>query len=138
MAKRKRSFINGLLASTFVPLISFWLLFACYIIFAGVNDETGSVQGNLDFYVSLIAIIGGPALLGINSILKAWEAETQATHAALPSKFEAELAIAHALQAHTLEMQKSQKAHEHELELRHQAHQFDLEAHKAKTGSKGK
>jgi hypothetical protein len=33
---------------------------------------------NLDFYIALIAIIGGPALLFINSILEAWKSEQTA------------------------------------------------------------
>ena len=55
-----------------VPLILVWLISATYVIYTGVNDETGFVQQNLDFYT---AIIGGPALLFINSILELWKAE---------------------------------------------------------------
>ena len=58
-----------------VPLILSWLTVSVYVIWSGVNDSTGLVQSNLDFYTALIAIVGGPALLFINSILEAWKTE---------------------------------------------------------------
>ena len=58
-----------------IPLILSWLAISVYVIWSGVNDETGFVQANLDFYTALIAIVGGPALLFINSILEAWKTE---------------------------------------------------------------
>ena len=78
MVERKRSFNDMMMTFVAVPLVISWLGFACYVIYKGLNDDTGAVQDNLDFYVALIAIIGGPALLFINSILGAWVAEQTA------------------------------------------------------------
>jgi len=72
---RELSFNDILMLFVAVPLILVWLISATYVIYTGVNDETGFVQQNLDFYTALIAIIGGPALLFINSILELWKAE---------------------------------------------------------------
>lgn len=58
-----------------IPLILSWLAISVYVIWSGVEDDTGFVQANLDFYTALIAIVGGPALLFINSILEAWKTE---------------------------------------------------------------
>jgi len=72
---RELSFNDVLMLFVAVPLILVWLISATYVIYTGVNDDTGFVQANLDFYTALIAIIGGPALLFINSILELWKAE---------------------------------------------------------------
>jgi hypothetical protein len=72
---REMSFNDMLMLFVAVPLILVWLSAASYVIYVGVNDSTGFVQQNLDFYTALIAIIGGPALLFINAILELWKAE---------------------------------------------------------------
>jgi hypothetical protein len=58
-----------------VPLILSWLFVSVFVIWSGINDDSGLIQQNLDFYIALIAIVGGPALLFINSILEAWKTE---------------------------------------------------------------
>lgn len=126
IVKRKGSFNNRMMATVFVPLISFWLLFACYIIWAGVNDETGSVQGNLDFYVSLIAIIGGPALLGISAVLRAWELEATAELEIMPEALTAIKNQTSALQTHNLAMEDRQASHALELEKMTLAHDLNM------------
>ena len=129
MSRRKRSFNDKMLAVVFVPLISLWLLFACYIIWSGVNDETGMVQSNLDFYVSLIAIIGGPALLGINSILEAWKSETTAELATLPDRLTGNMGQGDASHKHALAVEKMKIEHNLALETAKQAHELRMEAY---------
>jgi hypothetical protein len=77
---RPLSFNDMLMLFVAIPLILAWLGFACYVIYMGVNDDTGYIQQHLDFYTALIAIIGGPALLFINSILELWKAEQVPEH----------------------------------------------------------
>ena len=72
---RTLSFNDILMLFVAVPLILSWLTVSVYVIWSGVNDTSGLVQSNLDFYTALIAIVGGPALLFINSILEAWKTE---------------------------------------------------------------
>ena len=91
MVRRERSFNDLLMTFVAVPLVVSWLVFACYVIYKGLNDETGFIQQNLDFYVALIAIIGGPALLFINSILEAWKSEQSAQMNALPMRLELDI-----------------------------------------------
>tara|TARA_B100001094_G_C18099585_1_gene754963 strand:- start:200 stop:655 length:456 start_codon:yes stop_codon:yes gene_type:complete len=124
--KRKGSFNNRMMATVFVPLISFWLIFACYIIWAGVNDESGAVQANLDFYVSLIAIIGGPALLGISAVLRAWELEATAELEILPDSLTAINESTQTLQDHNLAMEDRQAAHALDLEKMTLAHELNM------------
>ena len=139
-SKRRGSFNNRMMATVFVPLISFWLIFACYIIWSGVNDETGAVQGNLDFYVSLIAIIGGPALLGISAVLRAWELEATAELEILPDSLTAINESTKALQKHNLAMEDRNIQHQLDLEKMTLAHELEMKAMrtKAELGLEGK
>jgi len=70
------NFNNAIMMMVGVPLILAWLLFACFVIYSGVTDDTGSIQGNLDFFVALIAILGGPALLYIQKAEQAAKLDT--------------------------------------------------------------
>ena len=128
MGRRRRSFNDNMLAIVFVPLISLWLLFACYIIWSGVNDETGIVQENLDFYVSLIAIIGGPALLGISSILEAWKSETSAELNTLPDRLTGNISKDELTHKHGLAVEKMQIEHDLRQASAKQAHELRMEA----------
>ena len=116
MVERKRSFNDKLMTFVAVPLVISWLTFACYVIYKGVNDETGAVQEQLDFYVALIAIIGGPALLFINSILGAWVAEQTAEQNALPTRLELEIEQAKASQSFEMKAQEADQKHKQTME----------------------
>ena len=120
MVERKRSFNDMMMTFVAVPLVISWLGFACYVIYKGLNDDTGAVQDNLDFYVALIAIIGGPALLFINSILGAWVAEQTAEQNALPTRLELDIQQAKADQAFNLSAAKSDQIHQQMLESKEQ------------------
>ena len=109
---RGQSINNILMASVAIPLVVCWLVFASYVIYKGLNDPTGFVQSNLDFYVALIAIIGGPALLFINSILEVWKQEQTSNLAMQPARLELKIEQAKHQQAHDLLM--AQKGQEHE------------------------
>jgi len=118
--KRQRSFNDLLMTFVAVPLVVSWLVFACYVIYKGLNDDSGFIQENLDFYVALIAIIGGPALLFINSILGAWVQEQTAQMNALPIRLELDIENAKANTAWALEAQKMRQLHEEMLSAKEQ------------------
>ena len=117
------SFNNSVMVMVGVPLILSWLVFACFVIYSGVRDETGFIQTNLDFYVALIAIIGGPALLYIQAILEAWKSEQSAKLNTLPQRLEMEIQQSLAKHTHTLEMATAKLSHLQMLEDREQQHQ---------------
>ena len=54
-----------------VPVVLAWMAFACIVIWSGLQDD--KVMNNIDGYTTLIAIIGGPALLILTSILELWK-----------------------------------------------------------------
>tara|TARA_R110002167_G_scaffold51627_5_gene149272 strand:+ start:2723 stop:3160 length:438 start_codon:yes stop_codon:yes gene_type:complete len=126
-SRRTLTINDFLLISLGVPLILSWLFFACYVIYSGIQDETGLVQSNLDFYVALIAIIGSPALLFMNSVLESWKQEQQAELAALPTRLESEVKSAEAFLAHVKEMEAVHNQHEMEQASLRQQHDLDMD-----------
>ena len=56
-----------------VPLVLLWVGFAGYVIFHGLQDQ--SVLQQIEGYTTLIAILGGPALLIIKDALDVWKQE---------------------------------------------------------------
>jgi L-lactate permease len=58
-----------------VPLVLLWVGFAGYVIFHGLQDQT--VLQQIEGYTTLIAILGGPALLIIKDALDVWKQEQQ-------------------------------------------------------------
>ena len=56
-----------------VPLVLLWVGFAGFVIHSGLNDN--SVLDQIEAYTTLIAILGGPALLIIKDALDVWKQE---------------------------------------------------------------
>jgi|TARA_R100000231_G_scaffold49130_1_gene41986 uncharacterized Tic20 family protein len=56
-----------------VPLVLLWVGFAGYVIWHGLRDPTVLTQ--IEGYTTLIAILGGPALLIIKDALDVWKQE---------------------------------------------------------------
>ena len=56
-----------------VPLVLLWVGFAGFVIHTGLNNS--AVLENIDAYTTLIAILGGPALLIIKDALDVWKQE---------------------------------------------------------------
>ena len=86
------------------PIVLAWVIFACYIIFQGMRSQ--SVLDNLDGYTTLIAIIGGPALLIIKDALDMWKQQQTAQIQLIPLKTEHGLRVVQAKRAHELQMDR--------------------------------
>ena len=56
-----------------VPLVLLWVGFAGFVIHSGLNDA--AVLEDIEGYTTLIAILGGPALLIIKDALDVWKQE---------------------------------------------------------------
>jgi Ca2+/Na+ antiporter len=56
-----------------VPLVLLWVGFAGFVIHSGLGDA--AVLENIEAYTTLIAILGGPALLIIKDALDVWKQE---------------------------------------------------------------
>ena len=97
-----------------VPLVLLWTLFAGYVIWTGLH--TPEVLSNIESYTTLIAILGGPALLIIKDALDVWKTE-QATK----SEFYKTKAQA------VIDMNMSHQKQLHDVESKHQAQMHLIE-----------
>jgi len=70
-----------------VPLVLLWVGFAGFVIHSGLNDA--SVLDQIEGYTTLIAILGGPALLIIKDALDVWKQEQAEKTAFYKSKAQA-------------------------------------------------
>ena len=113
--KRQTTFSDKMMLVVAIPLVLMWISVAVYVIFMGINDETGRVQENLDYFTTLIGILGGPALLFISAILEAWKGEQSAELNALPDRLQAETQASVAKAAH--EMLIHRLHHEHDIQM---------------------
>ena len=123
MAK-KTSFNDRLMLLLGVPVVLAWVAFACYVIYMGINDPT--VISNLDGYTTLIAIIGGPALLILTSMLELWKKEQQQDITAMPDEYAAARSRAEAEASHARLLETEQAAHSRGLEAERQKVELGL------------
>lgn len=101
-----------------VPVVLAWVAFACYVIWSGLHRP--EVLNDIEGYTTLIAIIGGPALLIVTSMLELWKQEKSAYIDSIPDTVAAnrDRAAAHALHEHS--HAHAMQAHEHSLEAERQ------------------
>ena len=86
------------------PIVLSWVIFACYVIYSGKHQP--EVLTNLDGYTTLIAIIGGPALLIIKDALDMWKQQQVAEIQLIPLKTEHGLAMVASRKQHELFMDR--------------------------------
>lgn len=103
---------NRMMFIVAIPLTLMWLTVAVFVIYMGVTDETGKVQDNLDYFTTLIGILGGPALLFITSILEMWKREESARLDAMPEGLASKLDIDKMLIEYEIEQKRAQHAHD--------------------------
>ena len=83
--KAPKSFNDRMMLMVGVPVVLAWVGFACLVIWSGLHND--KILDNIDGYTTLIAIIGGPALLILTSFLELWKSEQQAEIIALPEAY---------------------------------------------------
>ena len=88
------------------PIVLAWVLFACYIIWSGMHNN--EVLENLDGYTTLIAIIGGPALLIIKDALDMWKQQQTAEIQLIPMKTDHAQMLVTARRNHELMMERDE------------------------------
>ena len=126
----KKSFNDQMMVLIGVPIVLGWLGFGCYIIWMGTQDE--AIIDNIDGYATLLAIIGGPALLIVTSMLELWKSEQQTEinlHPEVVSTSQVEAAN-HTSHARLLEVQ----AQAHTFMLEHERQRVELGIHEGHVG----
>jgi hypothetical protein len=72
-AKEGTTFNDVFMFMIAVPLVLLWVGFAGFVIYSGIGKP--EVLNNIEAYTTLIAILGGPALLIIKDALDVWKNE---------------------------------------------------------------
>jgi len=96
-----------------VPLVLLWVGFAGYVIFHGLQDP--SVLQQIEGYTTLIAILGGPALLIIKDALDVWKQEQAEKTAFYKIKAQAVIDYNDAAQKQMQMIEANQQAYEHKV-----------------------
>ena len=96
-----------------VPLVLLWVGFAGYVIFHGLQDA--AVLDQIEGYTTLIAILGGPALLIIKDALDVWKQEQAEKTAFYKIKAQAVIDYNDAAQKQSQLIESNQQAYEHKV-----------------------
>ena len=120
LQKEETTFNDVFMFLIAVPLVLLWTLFAGYVIWTGLH--TPEVLGDIESYTTLIAILGGPALLIIKDALDVWKTEQATKSAFYQTKAQAviDMNVAHQKQIHDQETKHQQQMHL--IEQNEQAH----------------
>ena len=97
-----------------VPLVLLWVGFAGYVIWHGLRDPTVLTQ--IEGYTTLIAILGGPALLIIKDALDVWKQEQAEKTAFYKIKAQAVIDYNDAAQKQAQMIEAKQQEQEHKME----------------------
>ena len=107
------SFIDIFMFMIAVPLVLLWVGFAGFVIHSGLQDE--SVLDQIEGYTTLIAILGGPALLIIKDALDVWKQEQAEKTAFYKIKAQAVIDYNDKAQAQAQLIEANDQAHEHKI-----------------------
>ena len=97
-----------------VPLVLLWVGFAGFVIHTGLNNS--AVLENIEAYTTLIAILGGPALLIIKDALDVWKQEQAEKTAFYKVKAQAVIDFNDATQKQAQMIESKQQEQEHKIE----------------------
>jgi len=97
-----------------VPLVLLWVGFAGFVIHSGLQDD--SVLEQIEGYTTLIAILGGPALLIIKDALDVWKQEQAEKTAFYKVKAQAVIDYNDHAQKQSQMIEAKQQEQEHKME----------------------
>ena len=97
-----------------VPLVLLWVGFAGFVIHTGLNNS--AVLENIEAYTTLIAILGGPALLIIKDALDVWKQEQAENTAFYKVKAQAVIDYNDASQKQAQMIEAKAQEQEHKIE----------------------
>jgi len=97
-----------------VPLVLLWVGFAGFVIHSGLQDD--SVLEQIEGYTTLIAILGGPALLIIKDALDVWKQEQAEKTAFYKVKAQAVIDYNDAAQKQSQMIEAKAQEQEHKIE----------------------
>ena len=128
LQKEETTFNDVFMFLIAVPLVLLWTLFVGYVIWTGL--KTPSVLADIESYTTLIAILGGPALLIIKDALDVWKTEQATKSEFYKTKAQAviDMNVAHQKQMHDIE--SKHQAQMHLIEKNDQANEHGIKGKK--------
>jgi len=99
-----------------VPLVLLWVGFAGFVIHTGLNNS--AVLENIEAYTTLIAILGGPALLIIKDALDVWKQEQAEKTAFYKVKAQSVIDYNDAVLKQAQEIESKAQDQEHKMETK--------------------
>ena len=99
-----------------VPLVLLWVGFAGFVIHSGLNDA--AVLEQIEGYTTLIAILGGPALLIIKDALDVWKQEQAEKTAFYKVKAQAVIDYNDSMQKQAQKIESNAQEQEHKMEMK--------------------
>ena len=112
-AKEGTTFNDVFMFMIAVPLVLLWVGFAGFVIHSGLGKP--EVLENIEAYTTLIAILGGPALLIIKDALDVWKQEQAEKTAFYKIKAQAVIDYNDKAQAQAQLIEANDQAHEHKI-----------------------
>jgi len=97
-----------------VPLVLLWVGFAGFVIHSGLNNA--AVLENIEAYTTLIAILGGPALLIIKDALDVWKQEQAEKTAFYKTKAQSVIDYNDSMQKQAQMIEEKAQEQEHKME----------------------
>ena len=97
-----------------VPLVLLWVGFAGFVIHTGLNNS--DVLDNIEAYTTLIAILGGPALLIIKDALDVWKQEQAEKTAFYKTKAQAVIDYNDSMQKQAQMIESKAQEQKHKME----------------------
>ena len=113
-AKEGATFNDVFMFMIAVPLVLLWVGFAGFVIHSGLGKP--EVLENIEAYTTLIAILGGPALLIIKDALDVWKQEQAEKTAFYKVKAQAVIDFNDATQKQAQMIEAKQQEQEHKVE----------------------
>ena len=133
LQKEETTFNDVFMFLIAVPLVLLWTLFAGYVIWTGLH--TPDVLADIESYTTLIAILGGPALLIIKDALDVWKTEQATKSAFYQTKAQAVIDMN---QAHQQQIHDQERKHQEQMHLIEQNEQAHHHGTKPKLSTKKK
>jgi len=99
-----------------VPLVLLWVGFAGFVIHSGLGKP--EVLENIEAYTTLIAILGGPALLIIKDALDVWKQEQAEKTSFYKVKAQSVIDYNDATQKQTQMIESKAQEQEHKMEIK--------------------
>tara|TARA_R100000664_G_scaffold5273_1_gene10118 strand:- start:8868 stop:9305 length:438 start_codon:yes stop_codon:yes gene_type:complete len=131
----KMSNPNEALMLTFgMGVVLAWVIIAATASYFSIVEE----RDISDSQLTVIGLLGGPALLIITSVLDLFKGKESAKISILPEKLASDVASSDAIDAHTRMLEELKLKHDLDIEKMQKQHSLDMEAFQITKGGKNK